>query len=203
MTRTRLTLAGISLLVGVTFITGCENYSGSSGGRLDTTATSRAESADPRILPAALIEFSDQAAVNIVQNFITLPEIKDSPERVTIVFGDIRNRTGIVSSEDFEMVRSRIRNSLLQSKYVGKHLRFVESRARMEQLRSREFDTPGNTAPQPTLDVTNSYIFNGDVYRIDRGSMNLYYMEFQFVSAADYTIVFSDRYDQKQIITRD
>jgi len=172
---------------------------GSTGGRIDMGKTTDAERASPRILPGALIEFSDQVAQELAQDLAEVRTIRDAPSRCTIIVGDINNKTQIVSSDEFEMTRSRIRNNLLQSQYVTDRLKFVENRARIDQLRQREMVLPqeGPVGPD-AYDPQTTYALNGDFYRVHRGNVNQYYMEFQLVHFASNEIVFSERYEVKQ-----
>ncbi len=172
---------------------------GEDDGRLSVSETTRHETGDPRILPVALVEFSDIASEELVQDLASMREVASAPGRVTVIVGDINNKTQVVSSDEFEMMRSRMRNNLLNSRYATDRLSFVENRARMNQLRQREMVLPteGPVEPAP-YDPNATFALNGDFYRVSRGRVNQYYMEFQLVSFASNEIVFSKRYDLKQ-----
>ena len=182
------------LLAGV----GCVNDRGNSGGRIDISATTEAELDSAKVLPASLVEFSDQASRRIVQDLIELPRIRDDAGRVTVILGDINNKTGIVSSTEFEVVTARLRNNLINSGTARGTLRFVERRARMIDLAAREGVASDQVlADPPDYNPDTTYALNGDFYRIGRGETNQYYMEVQLVHFASNEIVFSDRYDAK------
>ena len=184
------------LLAGMLLAAGCSSPpKGISGGRVDIARTTSAERDSAKVLPAALVEFSDQVAQRVVQDLAGIPEISQAGRPVTVIVGDIMNKTGIVSTNEFELVRSRIRNSLLQSEYARDQLEFVENRARMDSIRRREAVRPSE---QGAIDPETTFALNGDFYRIGRGSDNQYYMEFQLVHFKTNKIVFSDRYDIKQ-----
>ncbi len=198
MTNRFAPLCVLTILVGLLAVSGCDTPPvGHRSGRVDTSVTTDAEVRSTRVLPVALLEFSDQVPQALVQDLADIPAIQELPGRATIVMGDLNNRTGNISSDEFELIRSRVRNSLLQSRYVRDRLRFVESRARMDYLREREL---GAAAPSQTQhDPDSAFALNGDFYRIGRrGSVNQYYMEFQLVHFKTNEIVFSKRYDVKQ-----
>ncbi|MCE9591116.1 MAG: penicillin-binding protein activator LpoB [Planctomycetes bacterium] len=175
-----------------------------SNGREEVTRETEAEVNSRRVRPAALIEFSDQAAQRVAQEISEIPEIRNVPGRVTILVGDINNKTGIVSSDDFELMRSRLRNNLLQSKYVKDKLKFVERRARMSAIRERELVGPDQGNGEPAnYDAQTTFALNGDFYRLARNGTDLYYMEFQLVHFGSNEIVFSDRYEMKQFKVND
>lgn len=190
---TACALSGI-LLAGA----GCVNDRGNSGGRIDINATTEAELDSAKVLPASLMEFSDQASRRIVQDLIELPRIRDDAGRVTVILGDINNKTGIVSSTEFEVVTARLRNNLINSGTARGTLRFVERRARMIDLAAREGVASDQVlADPPDYNPNTTYALNGDFFRIGRGETNQYYMEVQLVHFASNEIVFSDRYDAK------
>ncbi|MEZ6193687.1 MAG: hypothetical protein R3C45_20790 [Phycisphaerales bacterium] len=177
---------------------GCKSYRGSSGGRIGVTETTEAEWDSAKVLPVSLVEFSDQAARAIVQDLVQLPQIRDDAGRVTVILGDINNKTGIVSSTEFEVVTARLRNNLINSDLARPTLRFVERRARMQNLAAREGVASDKVlADPPDYDPQTTYALNGDFYRIGRGETNQYYMEVQLVHFGSNEIVFSDRYDAK------
>ena len=198
--RSTALLSALLLVVSV----GCETMPrGSSSGRIDPSRTTGAERNDPRILPVGLMEFSDQVAQRFAQDLADLPEIGAGGIRSTIILGDINNKTQIVSSDEFEMARSRIRNSLLSSRYVRGKVAWVENRARLASLAAREgVGTVNNPAGPDAYDPRHTFTVNMDVYRLSRGSnaqVNQYYLEAQLVSFSTNEIIFSDRYEIKQV----
>lgn len=194
-----VSLSAMAMVVALAF--GCSSPPrGSSGGRIDIASTTGAETADARVLPVSLMEFSDQAAQQIAQDLSELKEIAPNGVRSTIILGDINNKTQIVSSDEFELARSRMRNSLLQSKYVRGKVAWVENRARLAQLAAREgVGTVDNPAGPDRYDPVNTFTLNMDVFRIGRGAVNQYYMEAQLVNFKTNEIIFSNRYEVKQV----
>ncbi len=187
-------LLGIAVMAA----SGCISDRGNRGGRLDVTETTEAEWDSAKVLPVSLVEFSDQAAQRVVEDLVNLPRIRDNEGRVTVILGDINNKTGIVSSTEFEVVTARLRNNLINSDIARGTLRFVERRARMLDLAEREAVASDQVlADPPNYDPQTTYTLNGDFYRIGRGETNQYYMEVQLVHFGTNEIVFSDRYDSK------
>ncbi len=183
-------------------LAGCQTIPprGSSSGRISTDVTTDAERRDARPLLVAYMEFSDQVSQQLAQDLVNLDLIKPGGDRSTVILGDIMNKTsGLVSTQEFEMVRSRIRNNLLQSKHARGHIKWVENRARMEAIAGRE--RVGNhvqPAGPPNYDPNNTFALNGDMYRLNRGPVNQYYMEFMLVNFATNELVFTKRYEIKQ-----
>ena len=170
---------------------GCE-----TAGRIDPSVTTKAELKSRQVLPVALVEFSDWVPQQLTKDLVDIPLIRDAGQRVTVLMGDLNNKTANISSDEFELVRSRIRNSLLQSSYVRDRIKFVQSNARMEYLRQQERGL--GAAQSPDHDPGTTFALNGDFYRITRGDTNQYYLEFQLVHFQTNEIVFSKRYDVKQ-----
>lgn len=191
------TLAAAALAVAC----GCESApEGSRGGRIETDTTTRAEAADARILPVSLMEFSDQVPRQLAQELLDLPELGGQGVRATVILGDINNKTRIVSSDEFELARARIRNSLLNSQFVRNRIRWVENRARLAQLAAREgVGTAEVPAGPNAYDPRYTFTLNMDVFAINRGPVNQYYLEAQMVSFATNEIIFSKRYEVKQV----
>jgi len=172
---------------------------GASEGRVDTGAVTGAESRDPRVFAVTLTEFSDQVSRELVGDLAKTPEIQNLAGRATVVLGDLNNKTGIVTTDEFELVQARIRNNLLQSDYVRDQIRFTADRDRLGALRQREIGDVPDEQLATGLDPASTFVLIGDFYRIGRGRANQYYMEFQLVHFLDNAIVFADRYDAKQV----
>lgn len=177
---------------------------GLSKGRVSPTTTTEGEMDSHQIFPAAILEASDQFAQQLALDLANIPIIRDLPGQATVLMGDINNKTDIVSSNEFELLRSRLRNSLLQSSMVSRKLAFVENRGRMRSIAAREEvgANPVDAGPQP-YDPQSTFALNMDVYRIirgsDKGDSNLYYIETQLVNFATNQIVAAPkRYELKQ-----
>lgn len=186
-----LTLAGLAFSTAV----GCE----SPQSRVPVSETTPEEERFKKVQPATLIEFSDQVPAALTQALADIPEIRNAPHKATIILGDLNNKTGNVSSNEFELVQRRIRNTLLQSQFARDNMQWVESRARMAQIAAREAvgSSPEEAGP-PAYDPQTTFVLNGDFFRIERGRINEYYMEFKLVHFQTNVIVFADRLDAKQ-----
>ncbi|MFW6060513.1 MAG: hypothetical protein ACODAQ_10035 [Phycisphaeraceae bacterium] len=195
----RLTLSlaalGLSLVLAA-----CDNPPrGARAGRVGMTDVTTEEARSGRILPGALIEFSDQVAEEMAADIAGIPRVRDTEERVTVVLGDIENNTGVVSTNDFEMMMHRMRNRLNNQPPTQEKLRFVERRGRMLDLAQREgvAREDGTTGPD-AYDPETTYALNGTVYRVGRGSVNLYYMDVQLTHFASNELVAQFMYETKR-----
>lgn len=200
MARIRF-LQRAALLLLVPVLAACQSQPiGNDGGRIDPYATTEAERSSGKILPATLLEFSDDVAQKLARELSDRKEVRDAGEPVIIIMGDINNLTENVSSTEFEMVRSRIRHQLLQSDHVRKLARFVENRSRLARLAERErVASDGFFADAGDHDTSRTFVLNGDFYRIRRGEVNLYSMEFNLAYFDTGAIVSSHSITQKQI----
>lgn len=201
-----LPLAAMLLGAGV-LLAGC----GSTPGRVPVGQTTDAERRSAQQQPTSLTEFREQVPAELLQQLWELPEISEIPGPVTILMGDINNKTGIVSTNDYEYVTSGIRSRLINSRMAREKLHFVEQRARVERLAERErvatnpppgasaVEWNGNVYFVPDYDASRTFALNMDVYRIGRGDTNLYSMEAQLVSLATNRIIFSNEYQMKQV----
>lgn len=173
---------------------------GKSSGRIGVSETTEAESRSEKILPVALVEFTDQAPRRLVAKLHRLPRIRNTAGRATVILGDINNQTRIVGTAEFEFAARRLRNNLLNSEVARNKMRFVEWRKRMARLARKErVARDGMRADPPDYDPATTYALNLDVFLINRGDTNYYYMEAQLVHFDTNEIVFSDRIDVKQI----
>lgn len=168
-------------------------------GRIEVQETTRAERESGLIQPTSLIEFSDQVPRALVQDLNTSPKLADAERPIVILMGDINNKTDVVSSDEFEMVASRIRSRLINSSAQGE-LVFLERRARVARQAEREgvVNPETGTSERALLSGDATYLLSGDFYRVGRSNTNLYTMEFMLQNVQTTEIVFSDRYDMKQ-----
>lgn len=209
--RLMLTLLAAALLFGVV---GCQ---GTNSRRVPTGETTRPELDDRRQLPVSLIEFREGASASILQALPTMRGISDTPERVTILMGDINNKTTSMSTNDYEYVLSGIRSNLIRSQAGSSKLKFVEERRRVENIAAKErvATAPAPQAAQgeeirwgggsyyvPDYDASTTYALLMDVYEIRRGKAGLYYIEAMIVSLADNSIVDSYKTETKQVMDR-
>ena len=124
-----------------------------------------------------------------------MPEFHESPGRITVLFGDIQNETGNISTTEFAAVREKIKNNLLQSRTFNQNFRFLVSRAQLDELRRREVNTPTNPN---RFDERSTYTLNGTMYRIGRGNVNDYLITFQLMNFSDGQIVWVRDYQSRQ-----
>lgn len=209
--RLMLMFLAAALLLGVV---GCQ---GTNSRRVPPGETTRPELDDRRQLPVSLIEFREAASADILQALPTARGISDTPERVTVLLGDINNKTTNMSTNDYEYVVSGIRSNLIRSRAGGDKMKFVEERRRVENIASKErvATAPAPQAAQgeeirwgggsyyvPDYDARLTYGMFMDVYEIRRGKTGLYYIEVQLVSFATNEIVHSFKTETKQVIDR-
>jgi len=190
------------VLAGVLVLGGCAAQAprGEHNGRVETTDTTPAEKYSPEVQLTAQHEFTDQVAQQLAADLSQVPELNRGG-RVTVVFGDIVNRTQIVPTSEFEGFRTRIRSKLMQSQNILKNVRFIENRARLESLRSRELG--GDGARTSSVDPASTFFLNGEMYRATRGAreeVNEYLMSYDLMSADTGEIVWhSQQYAVKQV----
>lgn len=198
-------LAGVGA-IGVMGLVACAPPPGSTSGRVDPARTTPAEANDPRVQPTALFEFSDQVAQQLAGDLKDVPELSGE-YRATVVFGDHVNKTGIVSTNDFEAFRTRIRQSLMQSRNVLRSVRFVESKARVDELIRRESSSnrdllqEGTRGERAPLTPDHTYFLNGEMYRVERGGsvVNTYMMSYNLTRMSDGEIIWTNApYEIKQ-----
>lgn len=197
-------LAAVSFTLAT--LAGCQPPPGDTGGRVDVTRTTPAERNDARVNTASLFEFSDQVAQQLAADLSSVPELNDQ-YRATIVFGDIVNKTGIVSTNDFEAFRTRIRGKLMQSRNILKNVQFVENKARADDLIRRETGSSGDLLQEGTrqerapLNADYTYFLNGNMYRVERGgsAVNTYLMNFELTNMKSGAIIWTNEpYEVKQ-----
>ncbi len=203
---TKCLVAGLAVLV-VGSLVGCQPPPGDTGGRVDVSRTTPAERNDARVNTSSLFEFSDQIAQQLAADMAEVPELNDQ-YRATVVFGDIVNKTTIVSTSDFEAFRTRIRSKLMQSRNVLKNVQFVADRASADALIRRETSTSGDLLQdgggrpgRAPLNAAYTYFLNGEMYRIERGnaSVNTYSMSFNLMNMETGALIWSSApYDVKQ-----
>jgi hypothetical protein len=209
--RVMMMVLALGLVAGTV---GCQ---GTNSRRVPTGETTRPELDDVRQLPVSLIEFRESASADILQALPTARGISDTPERVTILMGEINNKTQSMSTNDYEYVASGIRSNLIRSRAAGDKLKFVEERRRVENIAAKERVATA-PAPQPAqgeeirwgggsyyvpdYDAATTYGLFMDVYEIRRGKTGLYYVEVQLVSFATNEIVYSFQTETKQVIDR-
>lgn len=200
-------VAAMAAMATVAGLSACSPPKGEQTRRVEITDTTKAERRSAQVQPAALVEFSDQVAQQLVEDLLGLEQF-NTGTKVNVVFGDIVNKTGIVPTSDFEAFRSRVRQKLLQSSVARNRIRWIESRAKVEELRRQELggagsdvNQAGSNGPTP-LSPEFTYFLDGEFYRITRGDnndVNLYGMSFNLSNAQTRELVWSNSpYEIKQ-----
>lgn len=194
MPRTRSTTLGLALTLAA--LAACASPpTGSGSGRVEGGWSTPAEAGDIRVLPDDLVTFSSFWAQQLIQDLPDIPQLTDGPDRATIIYGDIRNRTDVMSTSEFEVVRERIKDELLASRTFTQNFRFLISRDQLEQLRAREVSDP---RVGQRFEEANTYLLNGTMGRIGRGDTAYYYFNFNLVNFLSGEQVWSERYEGKR-----
>jgi hypothetical protein len=197
-------VCGAALLAAV--VGGCSSPPrGEPTGRVEVTDTTPAERASREVQITAQHEFSDRVAQQLAADLQQIPALTEHGFRNTVVFGDIVNKTGVVPTSEFEGFRMRVRGKLMQSQHVLRNIRFVESRARLDDLRRREGTGGTGEAPRSGAQFDPRYTFflNGEMYRATRGAyeeVNEYLMAYTLTNMDTGEIVWQNvPYEVKQV----
>lgn len=195
------TVGAMAAAGGLTVVlAGCQPPpQGKNPGRVEVTNTTPADRADPQVQLTAQHEFSDKVAQQLVSDLQQVPQL-NGQYRATVVFGDIVNKTTIVPTSDFEAFRTRIRAKLMQSQYVLKNIRFVENKARVDDLIHKE----GGEGARAGLNPQYTFFLNGEMYRAERNEFNQqineYLMTYNLTSMDTGEIIWSSQpYEVKQV----
>lgn len=123
--------------------------------------------------------------------------------RVLLVLGDIDNRTGTVSTNEFDMLATRMRTNLRQSKTFRDNVMIVEKRARQAALSQRE--RGGDSDPfagggavrggAEQVDPAFVFFLNGTAFRTPRAAESHFYINFELMRESNGEIVFANGYD--------
>jgi hypothetical protein len=188
----------VALLLG-----GCASASpprGNSGGRVPLGDSTRAEEGSRLVTTQELSEFRDESAQRFAEEILTLDEFQGP--KSPIVFGDIVNKTGLVPTSDFEAFRTGLRDRLLNSKVLRQRVRWIESRARWEDLRAKELDDKDAGSTDRNLNPENTYFLNAEMYRVARGGdeVQMYSLTFNLMRASDSEILINKTYESKRIV---
>jgi PBP1b-binding outer membrane lipoprotein LpoB len=191
----------MSVLAAATLanLVGCQPPPGKNNGRVEVTNTTPAERNADQVQLTAQHEFSDQVAQQLAADLGHVPAL-NGEYRSTVVFGDIVNKTGVVPTSDFEAFRTRIRQKLMQSSMVLKNIRFVENKARVDELSHREGGVDGRESLNPQY----TFFLNGEMYRSARTEqgrdVNEYNMSYNLTNMASGEIIWTNNpYEVKQV----
>lgn len=202
-----MNMLGLGVMAGVALLGGCQSQPpvGDRAGRVEVSDTTPPEAADSRPLVADYIEYSSQIADALMRDLMETSDLAPMySDRTTILYGDIKNETGIVSTNEFEVVRERTKNRLKQSRTFNDKFRFLTSRQRLEELQRTELggdlfnkDASGRVT-NPRIDPADTLLLNGTMYRIARGPTSYYLMTFELVRFSDGEIVWTNDYETKR-----
>lgn len=199
------TLLGlVPTLLGLTI--GCSAPKGDNSGRIEVHQTTAAERGSGQMLISDLASACDKIAAALARDIARIVDQEFGGYRVTVMVGDIRNKTGTMSTSEFEFVRERIKNKLVNSRMVTDNVKFVAGRQRMQALNEREYDEEsedllqegeddGFTVERPNREY--AMFLNGDAFGIHRGSTKMFYVQFALHRASDGAEVFNNAYEQK------
>lgn len=195
-------LRPLALLAVAALITGCNTVPrGSSGGRVPTSETTPAEVRSPLPTLTSLQEFGDRVSEQLILDLSQVPELNDGAPNL-IVFGDVINKTDIVSTTEFEAVRTRIRQQLNNSRQVLSSTRFIANRSQLESLRARERPA-GSPIERTQWDDQHTFYLNGEFYRQGRENIQQYTMTFNLLRDSDGIIVWESLpYDGGKQVSR-
>lgn len=177
---------------------------GDDGGRVPVGSTTSGEASTGLMRTSDLVAASDDVALALAQDVDQMVTQDFSGQRVTVVFGDLMNKTSKMSTTDFEFVRDRVKSKLMDSRIVRDNARFVENRSRRESLRQRELGQTGeqkightSDLSQPAVNEEYFLFLNGNMYSVDRPDTRLYYMKFELMRSSTGETVFSKDYEVK------
>ncbi len=195
----------VTITASLPALHGCSAPPGRGHGRVPVSETTPAEAHSPQMLTADLAAASDRVARALAADINRLVAEDWGGYRVTIVFGDIANRSGTMPTSDFEYVRERIKNKLMHSQLVRDNVKFTAGRPRITQLNRREYGVAadplqqggGEIVPYESGNPAYTFYLNGNVYGVHRQNTHLYYVTFKLHRAVDGEEVFSQDYEVK------
>ena len=197
----------VGCMVVAAWTTGCSAPKGRDSGRVEVHETTPAEQGRGQMLTSDLAETADGVARALAVDIQRLADEDFGGYRVTVMLGDIVNKTGTMSTTEFEYVRSRIKSKLMQSGLVRDNVKFVERRQRIKDLNRREYgnDDDDDLLQEGSDDRVKvrrdnpeySFYLNGEAYGIHRGSTKLFFVTFELQRAIDGEIVFNESYERK------
>ena len=177
-------------------LSGCESPPKSRyGPRLDPHTTTSGERGAREILPAGWIEFSDIASRQLVADLSELPEF-NGEYRSTIILGSIENKTGVVSTSEFEQFRARFRGQLVNSRSFTDRAVFRSNRRQMEEIRRREMPEQEDLLQEgrgrssmKAINPDYTYELRGEMYATHRSDSALYSLSLQLYNFSSGELV--------------
>ncbi len=209
MRTSQLTCRGAALgLLAALFAGGCGTPpppTGTAHGRMRVESTTPGEVGTAELQPGAWVEFSETTAEQLIADLSRTPEFAESEYRLTIIFGDIVNKTNRVSTNEFEQFRNDLRGMLINSNRFSEKFVFRTNRAALERIREREMGvSQGEAASGITgLNPQYTYVLGGEMYLTERFDSAFYSLSFQLYRLDNGELHWqSAPYQSKQIVTR-
>lgn len=202
--RAAFALAGVAATLA---LTACSTPPlGDRTGRVEPGRTTEAEQRSGQVYISDLDDATEKMSLKFIADLNgRLAEsdfrINGEQQKVTIVFGDITNKSGSMPSSDIEAIRSNFQSNLMESDDLRAHCRFVRDKANFERLRATEFG-PGPANPTTpgtgvrSLDQRFTYFLNSEIYGINRGSTRQFTINFSLMRASDGEEVWKPNYKQ-------
>ena len=166
-------------------------------GRVPVHTTTKAEREAPGMTTSDLASASDRVGQSLVGDMSRLisEEFVDPNVRVWVVLGSIENKSGTMPRTDFEYLRERLKDKLQKSRIWRDNVKYVASRAKVEELNRREY---GDSAkPVKRAEMEHFYYLNGKAFGVHRDGTELYYVSFNLTRADDGAEIFSENYEVK------
>ncbi len=141
-----------------------------------------------------LREMTDRLAPDL----LTIPEITQSPYRVTIVVKSIDNKTEDMPGHDLDIYVHRLAGLLNQAP-TRDRLLFVEQKAVLEKMQNEELGgTPGTATPGDTR-IKPQYALYGTISSMDNNKTTYYYCEFKLTSLLTGAEVWQGHYEVRTL----
>ena len=192
----RLFAMPLLLALTVMLLPACHPRPGDDHGRIEVGQTTRDEIRHRGPILSGYNEFADTLAQDLAQEITQIKHEQGLDGRVTIAFGDIANKTRIVSSDEFEIIRNSLRTRVTQSPFMRQHTRWVDHRALTDALIQRETN---GAQRADTIDIDSSLALNMDMLRADREGTQLYAFYVRLTHFRTREIVFEREYLAKQV----
>lgn len=179
------TLCGLGLLAG-----GCASEPGTSSNNVKKE----------QITINDLLGSASDIGQSLAADVENLVRYDFGGERVVLYLGDIDNRTGTVSTNDFLLVQEEIRAEMFKNRYFRDNVQLRERGARTSQLSERERGGSGGPLGGSDgfqgLDVDPDYVFflNGDARKLERQDESGFFILMSMTRESTGEMVWQDRY---------
>ena len=173
-------------------LTGCEK----TGSRIDPYESTKSDLNSKQASIPALLEFSDLTAQRLAQDITSIPQVRDSSERLVLELGSIENRTRTATT-DFELIQRRLRSQLMRSDVVRRNFMIVEGRQRMDSELQRVAGVTDSTTAR--YNPADTFVLQGDFFEARRGDRSQFFFNFKLTNLATRELVFDSDYDLAQL----